>query len=197
MPFWYAPLEDGAGAAHDFPLVAVPQRPAAMDPSWGSHHASLRQILGDNRLCTHRTTAAALGIEDGDPIRLTSRHGAITATAWLVDGVEPGTVWTWNAIGKRGAWALPAETAEAAAGFLLDVLIDERLPPGPDGIAPANADPITRQAAWSDLRVRIEKAGPGEPPQREPIWAPLPRSPGLPDPPGVLDRGAAFAGGRP
>ncbi|MDW8368675.1 MAG: molybdopterin-dependent oxidoreductase [Geminicoccaceae bacterium] len=198
LPFWYAPLEDEAGAAHEFPLAAVSQRPAAMYHSWGSHNAWLRQILGDNRLCIHRATAAALGIEDGDPIRVTSRHGTIRATARLVDGVEPGTVWTWNAIGKRGgAWALPAETGEATAGFLLNVLIDERLPPGPDGIAPANADPITGQAAWYDLRVRIEKAGPGEPPQTEPIWAPLPRLPGLPDPPGVLDRGAPFAGRRP
>lgn len=65
----------------------------------------------------------------------------------------PGTLWTWNAIGKsKGAWKLSADAPESRDGFLLNHLIDERLDDGH-----ANADPVTGQAAWFDLRVRIER----------------------------------------
>ncbi len=39
-------------------------------------------------------------------------------------------------------------------------LIHELLPPKGDGMRWSNSDPITGQAAWYDLRVRIEKAEP-------------------------------------
>ncbi len=42
----------------------------------------------------------------------------------------------------------------SARGFLLNHLIGETLPDAPE----SNADPITGQAAWYDLRVRVEKA---------------------------------------
>jgi len=73
--------------------------------------------------------------------------------------LNENTVWTWNAIGKRkGAWALGEEGSEATKGFLLNHLIHELLPPKGDGLRWANSDPITGQAAWFDLRVKIAKA---------------------------------------
>jgi hypothetical protein len=69
------------------------------------------------------------------------------------------TVWTWNAIGKRkGAWNLAEDAAEATRGFLVNHLIADLLPAREDGMRYANADPVTGQAAWYDLRVRIAKA---------------------------------------
>jgi anaerobic selenocysteine-containing dehydrogenase len=193
LPFWYPPLELEGGVADGFPLAAVTQRPAAMYHAWGSHNAWLRQILGDNRLCLARATAATLGIADGDPVWITSRLGRVRAVARLVDGVEPGTVWTWNAIGKRGgAWGLPADSGEATTGFLLNHLIDELAAGGEEGLRLANADPVTGQAAWYDLRVRVEKASDLEPATAEPSFAPLPRPPGLPEPPRELRWGATF-----
>jgi hypothetical protein len=41
-------------------------------------------------------------------------------------------------------------------GFLLNHLIDELLPEREGGYRYANADPVTGQAAWYDLRVRLE-----------------------------------------
>src|SRR3546814_13621264 len=74
-----------------------------------------------------------------------------------MEGVNPDTVWTWNAIGKRrGAWNLSADAPEATKGFLLNHLIAELLPEQ-GGYRYANSDPVTGQAAWFDLRVRIEK----------------------------------------
>ena len=46
-----------------------------------------------------------------------------------MDGVNPDTVWTWNAIGKRsGTWGLSADAPEAKKGFLLNHLISDLLP---------------------------------------------------------------------
>jgi hypothetical protein len=73
--------------------------------------------------------------------------------------LNANTIWTWNAIGKRkGAWALDEDVPEATKGFLLNHLIHELLPPKGDGLRWANSDPITGQAAWFDLKVRVEKA---------------------------------------
>ncbi|GGF03858.1 formate dehydrogenase [Aliidongia dinghuensis] len=158
LPFWYPPFEVDAVDAAAYPLHALTQRPMAMYHAWGSQNAWLRQIHGENRLYVARPRAAALGIRDDDWVRLTSHHGTITAQARLMEGVNPDTVWTWNAIGKRaGAWNLAPDAPEATRGFLMNHLISDLLPAREGGYRYANADPVTGQAAWYDLKVRLEK----------------------------------------
>ena len=159
LPFWYAPFEDQVNEQEDFPLHAVTQRPAAMYHSWGSQNAWLRQLHGHNKLYLSKRLADQHALEDGDWATLTSRAGAIKAPVKVMDGVNDKTVWTWNAIGKRrGAWNLSEDAKEATEGFLLNHLIDDLLPEQAGGYRYANADPVTGQAAWYDLRVRIAKA---------------------------------------
>jgi hypothetical protein len=91
-------------------------------------------------------------------------------------------LWTWNGIGKRkGAWALAPDAPESTKGFLLNHLIHELLPPKGDGLRWSNSDPITGQAAWYDLRVRIEKTEP-EDEHTEPRFEPQPMFKGVPKP---------------
>jgi hypothetical protein len=79
-------------------------------------------------------------------------------------------VWTWNAIGKRrGAWKLSPSAPEGSQGFMLNHLISDRTPKRDY----ANADPVTGQAAWFDLRVRLTRAD-GAPDESEPQFAVLP-----------------------
>ncbi len=159
IPFWYPPFEGSMVDETEFPMHAVTQRPMAMYHSWGSQNAWLRQILGRNWLYMARERAAKLGIIDADWVNVTSHHGAIKAQVKLMDGQNPETVWTWNAIGKRSnAWGLAADAPESRKGFLLNHLISELLPQREGGYRYSNSDPITGQAAWYDLRVRIEKS---------------------------------------
>ena len=142
-----------------FPLSAITQRPMFMYHSWGSQNKWLRQIAARNYLYLHPDTAVANGVADEDWIWLVARGGRIRVQAKLHAGTAPGTVWTWNAIGKhKGAWKLSANAPENAEGFLLNHLIDESLPARRGEAKRANADPVTGQAAWFDLRVRIERA---------------------------------------
>ena len=165
----------------------------AMYHSWDSQNAWQRQIHGDNRLYVHRATAGRLGIADGDWVWITSHHGRVKGRARLMDGVNPDTVWTWNAIAKRaGAWNLSPDSPEAKKGFLLNHIISELLPARADGMRYANADPVTGQAAWYDLRVRIEKAAADEAEETWPQAPPLTPPPGLAPRPRVLRTGARF-----
>ncbi|MGF1611729.1 MAG: molybdopterin oxidoreductase family protein [Kiloniellales bacterium] len=182
LPIWYPPFEDQAAEVDGYPLHAITQRPMAMYHSWGSQNAWLRQIHGSNRLYMARTLAEELGIADDDWVWITSRHGRVKGQARLMEGVNPHTVWTWNAIGKRaGAWNLAPDAPEATTGFLLNHLIDELLPERESGYRYACADPVTGQAAWYDLRVRVDKATPEEAGVTEPHFAALPARRAVPD----------------
>ena len=58
---------------------------------------------------------------------------------------------------------LSPDASEATAGFLLNHLISELLPAsGSDARRLTNSDPVTGQAAWFDLRVKVTKCAPGE-----------------------------------
>jgi anaerobic selenocysteine-containing dehydrogenase len=163
LPFWYTPIEETVVDLARFPLHAITQRPMAMYHSWGSQNAWLRQILSENRLYMHHSTAAALGVADEDWVRVESRKGTLKCRVRLMDGVNPNTIWTWNAIGKRsGAWTLDKDAPESHTGFLLNHLISEYLPADPSGSSPSNSDPVTGQAAWFDLTVRVDRCGPDE-----------------------------------
>ncbi len=164
LPFWYGDLRDVTGEGQPsaldprpYPLSAITQRPMFMYHAWGSQNRWLRQIATRNYLYLHPVTADANGVADGDWIWLVGELGRIRVQARTHTGTAPGTVWTWNAIGKRkGAWKLGAGAPEFTDGFLLNHLIDESLRERDGSPGYANADPVTGQAAWFDLRVRIE-----------------------------------------
>ena len=184
LPDWYAPLSEEQIEKSSFPFHAVTQRPMAMYHSWGSMNAWLRQIHTRNPLFVPGAICDAQGLEDGDWVWLISPHGRIKVEIQRMDAVNKSTIWTWNAIGKRkGAWALDPKAPEATEGFLLNHLITDLLPPKENGVRWSNSDPVTGQAAWYDLRVRIEKARGGE--ESEPQFATLHR-PG--HPPAVPDQ---------
>ncbi len=165
LPFWYGDAAIGAVEREPddaFSISAITQRPMFMYHSWGSQNAWLRQIATRNFLYVHPQTAKEFGIADGDDVCVESAHGVIQVPARLHAGTAPGTVWTWNAIGKRrDAWKLAADAPEYTKGFLLNHVIDDLMPPRPDGYRYTNADPVTGQAAWFDLRVKIYPASKG------------------------------------
>jgi anaerobic selenocysteine-containing dehydrogenase len=192
LPIWYPPFDDGTAGEpvddDDYPLHAITQRPMAMYHSWGSQNAWLRQIHGQNRLFMNRRTAARLGLEDDDWVWIENGRGRVKGQLRCMEGCNDDTVWTWNAIGKRrGAWNLDEDAPEATKGFLLNHLISELLPPR-NGTSYSNSDPITGQAAWFDLKVRVVKALPNEVGESAPQFEPIPVRNILAPPPSQLGR---------
>jgi anaerobic selenocysteine-containing dehydrogenase len=180
LPFFYEPLEAQVTDKHKYPLAAVTQRPMAMYHSWDSQNAWLRQIHTHNYLHINAHTAQVNGIADGDWIWVESQWGRVRCMARHSEAVEPGTVWTWNAIGKAaGAWNLTPDANESQKGFLLNHLISEELPVRHSDERVSNSDPITGQAAWYDVRVRISKCAAGEAEQSSPQFATMKPYPGM------------------
>lgn len=194
LPFWSPPLEYAATDLEKYPLNAVTQRPMAMYHSWDSQNAWLRQIHSHNYLMVNPVAARAAGIEDGGWIWVESQWGKLRCMCRYSEAVEPGTVWTWNAIGKsRGAWNLGPQADESSKGFLLNHLISEELPIAGDQAAKtiSNSDPITGQAGWYDVRVRIYPAQPDEPKEVWPRFPVMKQMPGT----GIVRKVQAYFAG--
>ena len=171
LPFWYPPLEDAVTDLNEFSINAITQRPMAMYHSWDSQNAWLRQIHSHNYLHINTKTAVDHGIEDGAWIWVESQWGKVRCMARHTEAVDPGTVWTWNAIGKaESAWHLDPNADESKKGFLLNHLITEEIPLADSAgtFRVSNSDPITGQAGWYDVRVKLSPAGVHEEPDTWP-----------------------------
>ncbi|NND82641.1 MAG: molybdopterin-dependent oxidoreductase [Gammaproteobacteria bacterium] len=184
LPFYYQPLEQARIDAAEYDFHAITQRPMFMYHSWDSQNAWLRQISSQNFLYMNRQRAESMGVEDESWVWLESHNGKVRAQVKLMDGVEANTVWTWNAIAKQsGAWGLAKDANESKDAFLLNHLISELLPAQQGAADITNSDPITGQAAWYDLCVKITPADPAETgawPQFDPVNA-LPDQQASPD----------------
>ena len=157
LPIWYSTEPDNEENG-EYPIHALTQRPMAMYHSWGSQNAWLRQIHGLNPLYVPTKIMRDYNLKTGDWVKLSSIHNSITVPVAEMSSLNENTVWTWNAIGKRkGAWALDPNAPEATKGFLMNHLIHELQPNKGDGHRWSNSDPVTGQAAWFDLKVKLEK----------------------------------------
>ena len=161
LPLYYEPLEAQVTDAHKYPLNAITQRPMAMYHSWDSQNAWLRQIHTHNYLFVNPALARSQGIDDGGWIWVESMWGKVRCMARYSEAVEPGTVWTWNAIGKApGAWNLAPDANEAELGFLLNHLISDELPhPSPSGRGAEGEGPSAGNASPTPIRSPARPAG--------------------------------------
>src|SRR5690606_38972854 len=160
LPLWYVPFEQAQVDGEAYPLHAITQRPMFMYHAWGSQNAWLRQIAARNWLYMHPDTGARHGVADEDWVVVASHLGEITVQAKFAGNVQPDTLWTGNAIGKRrGAGGLRTDEPEGRRDSLRNHLISDV----PRRGAYATADPVTGQAAGFDLRVSLRPApaGPG------------------------------------
>ena len=64
--------------------------------------------------------------------------------------------------------------------------------PDKNGYRYSNSDPVTGQAAWYDLRVRVEKADQAEQGETSPLLPALHHPPGMAAPPAILRYGAQW-----
>jgi anaerobic selenocysteine-containing dehydrogenase len=182
LPMYHEALEVEMTNRREYPLSAITQRPMAMYHSWDSQNPWLRQIHAHNHLYMHPSVGNTNGFEDGDWIWVESMHGKVRCMCRFSEAVEPSTVWTWNAIGKAsGAWGLDKSANESNKGFLLNHLIAEELPfrSGKGAATISNSDPVTGQAGWYDVRVKVYKADENEPKETSPQFKTMQRLPGM------------------
>ena len=115
LPFWYASL------ATKTPIISTQRHHAASDvhvPRLGLAEPLAAPDRYAQRALHPSRYRARRAIADGDWIWISSPRGRIRVQARTHAATAPGTVWTWNAIGKRrGAWKLAATRPSSTTDF--------------------------------------------------------------------------------
>jgi anaerobic selenocysteine-containing dehydrogenase len=136
-------------AADGFPLRLIGMRELRSENSW-MHNAPLLLRGGRRqRARMHPADAAALGLEDGAPVRLVTRHGAIELPVALTDDLKQGVVAVPHGWGHAGGggWRR-ANRAARGGGVNVNLLTSsdprdlERLA----GMAHLNGVPVRAEA---------------------------------------------------
>jgi anaerobic selenocysteine-containing dehydrogenase/Fe-S-cluster-containing dehydrogenase component len=100
-----APAADHPGArlrAQGYDTELVTGRPAAAHfHSWTHYFWQAQEMWPDLYCQLHPDKAAALGIRDGERVRIETAHGAIEAVAWVHAGIRPSAVFIPIGWGER------------------------------------------------------------------------------------------------
>jgi len=105
---WINHVREVGGNPDDFPFWALTAR--SMQFSWGSNvtipmiHEVAENVAGHRGVVINRERAAALGIEDGDSVIVSSATGETRGEAELRHGIRPDTILM---IGQFGHWVTP------------------------------------------------------------------------------------------
>jgi anaerobic selenocysteine-containing dehydrogenase len=135
-----------------YDLTLIGRRSLRSNNSW--MHNSPRLMKGGDR-CTallHPEDAESRGLHDGQRVRLASRVGSIELPLEVSDQMRPGVVSVPHGFGHNRpgvGWRLAATHAGASVNDVTDPTILDRL---------------TGNAAFNDVPVRIDAAGPADMP---------------------------------
>ncbi len=132
--------------------------------SWGSQNAWLRQIRGKNYLYLPTKIWQAQGFQEGDYARVTSPLGhrwSPRSPTWRVSTPTRSGPGTPSASAAAPGRSTKRRTRRKRASSST-TSSPNFCPEKGDGQRWSNSDPVTGQAAWFDLRVKIEKVGPKE-----------------------------------
>ena len=131
----------------DFPLRMIGLRELRSHNSW-MHNAALLMRGGRTHAArVNPEDAAAIGIEDGEPCRITSPHGSIEIPAKVTDEMTRGTIAVPHGWGHEGGgWS----TANAAGGANVNLLASSD---------PKDLETLAGMAFFNGIPVRLEPAG--------------------------------------
>lgn len=126
-------------------FVLIGRRALRSNNSWGHN---LADLAGGSTRCTlqiHPADAASLGVADGEPVRVRSATGAVTAPAETTDALRRGVVslphgWGHDAPGTR------LSVAAGLPGVSANSLTDD-----------AVLDPVSGNAVFNGIAVHLER----------------------------------------
>src|SRR3954447_9985687 len=136
-------MQDDAREDPSFPLRLIGLRELRSHNSWMHNSPLLLRGGRTHAARVHPDDAAAHGLADGEPVRITSKSGAIELPVKVTDEMKPGTVAVPHGWGHRGGWQL----ANGVGGVNVNAL------------ASGEAEDLERLAGMAFLngiRVRLE-----------------------------------------
>lgn len=127
----------------EFPLRLIGLRELRSHNSWMHNAPLLMRGKREHVARVHPDDAAALGIGDGDAVRIVSKDGEVELPVRLTDEVLAGVVSVPHGWGHRGGW----QVANAAGGVNVNVLA---------GNAVDDLEPLAGMAFLNGIPVRLE-----------------------------------------
>ena len=129
-----------------YPMLMIGKRDVRSQNSWMHNTPKHRDPHRRQRSLINPKDAAALAIDDGDPVRITSATGTGVVAALISDEVAPGTVAVPHGWGHHDAgW----KTANEAGGMNVNTVTSAR---------PADLEPLSGMAHLNAVPVRLEPA---------------------------------------
>ena len=146
-PKFEPPLSAGAAEPESYPLTMITAK--VLEFCHGQHRAipSLRKLRPDPQVDIHPRTAGALGVSDGEWVRLKTPQGSVRVRARVTDAIRPDVVCT-----QHGWWqeckelALPGYDAFSESGANLNRIIGS-----------GHVDPVSGATPNRSSRCRIER----------------------------------------
>lgn len=129
----------------EYPMLLIGRREVRSHNSWMHNTPRFADGARRHRALVNPADARALGITDGDPVRIVSRAGAIETPAEVTDDLAPGTIAVPHGWGHRDAgW----QTANSAGGANVNELTSAR---------PEDLEQLSGMAHLNGVAVRLEK----------------------------------------
>ena len=131
----------------------------------------LSEIWHSNPLWINRQVAKKLGIEDGEPVRVSTDVGYLVTRAWLTQGINPRVVGISTSVGRTAYGRVALADANKRAPYAKkeheDADIDDNLwwrdgGVSPNDIIPINLDPQSGIQAWNDTVVKVTSTQMGD-----------------------------------
>jgi len=140
-------------------LILTVSRVNVMTPGLGNAKW-LAEIFHTNFLWLNPRTAEARGIREGDPVKITSQAGTLTAKVRLSQGVHPRVATLAEGLGHSELGKIARAKAAKTADLDSSLVWWEKEGNGvnPQVLIPMELDPIAGGAAWNDTKVTVTKA---------------------------------------
>ncbi len=129
----------------DYPVLMIGRREVRSHNSWMHNTPRFKDGARRHRALVNPVDASALGLADGDTVRIVSAAGSIDTPAEVTDDIAPGTIAVPHGWGHRGGgW----QTANTAGGANVNELTSAR---------PEDLEQLSGMAHLNGVAVRLEK----------------------------------------
>lgn len=158
----YVPIPEHQNMAKD-ELIMTTFKVAVHTQSRTSHCKWLSEIRHDNPAWINPKTAGERGIKNGDAIKVTSKVGEFTTTAYVTEGIVPGVVAVSHSAGRQHSGVFGSGKASPSPGGATadpDAANKWWKNHGthPNVAMPNWSDPIGGSQRWFDTPVKVVKA---------------------------------------
>ena len=158
----YTPIPEHQKMAKD-ELILTTYKIAVHTHSRTAHCKWLTEIKHDNPGWINSKTAAERGLKEGDTVKVSSKHGEITTTVHVTEGIIPGIIAISHHLGRQHSGIYGSGKSSPVNGGAAEDPDAKNMwwkkhGVHPNVVIPNSSDPISGTQRWMDTVVKVVKA---------------------------------------